>query len=700
LWKIFHNKKGWSNKPLADFADLEISLHQKDGGDYFAEVRFSTPKNDVENRVAEPIDVKLDLITLQDMIYDPAEYGKMLSESLFADTDMRDGWIKAKTTAQSQSLALRVRLLIGPSAPELSAVYWETLRDPEDNSPLSTSERIFISRYLASSDWRPVKLRSKGALRALAAAANPSDLESSKLAPVDVSGELGRAKEALGSIPVTELPGDKSERCTLNNIIAKLRDGYDILYLAAHGALNDKGEPNLWLEDDEGKAAKINGNEFATRLKELENQPRLIILASCQSAGKGNGQALQALGPKLSQAGVPAVIAMQGSISLESIKKFMPVFFAELEKDGQIDRALGVARGTIRDAQDFWMPVLFMRLKSGSIWYVPGFGGQEAEFQKWNSLAGSIMRGQCTPILGSGLTDPIFGTWRDIAERWAEKFRFPLAPSQRDAFSAVAEFLAVDQDLNTLNNELDSSIREALHTHFPDLPPNLLSPFTPLQNIISEAGKRARANDASEQHKVLARLPLPIYITTNVDDLLSDALKEANKNPQVVICQWSDRFYAPSVYDTNRDFRPDANNPLVYHLMGHLSVPDSMVLTEDDYFEFLIGFTNKKKVSPPVIPSSILAALTNSALLFLGFQLDDWSFRVIFRLIMSQQGGDLRVKYSHIGVQVAPDESHNIDPRRAQKYLENYFKGAAINIYWGYSNDFLRQLNQQLPPAP
>ena len=83
--------------------------------------------------------------------------------------------------------------------------------------------------------------------------------------------------------------------------------------------------------------------------------------------------ALAALGPRLAEAGVPAVLAMQGNITMRTITEFVPELFRALQDDGQIDRAVSVARGKIRDRSDSWMPVLFMRLKSGRIWYKPDF---------------------------------------------------------------------------------------------------------------------------------------------------------------------------------------------------------------------------------------------------------------------------------------------------------------------------------------
>ena len=250
---------------MAEYADLELSLHRRDAGNYTVELRFTQPGSDADIRVGqgETIDVSLDLVTLQDLIIKPIDYGKTLAESLFADSDMTTAWAQARTSAQTLGVPMRVRLLIGPSAPELNMVYWETLCDPQDGLPLFTGENVLVARYLSSNDWRPVKLQPKGTLKALTGASNPSDL--GKMAPVDVAGELGRAKEALGDIPVTELPGSGGNRCSLDAIVTHLRDGFDILYLAAHGAL-ENGEPYLWLENAEGKTDKVSGNELAARI--------------------------------------------------------------------------------------------------------------------------------------------------------------------------------------------------------------------------------------------------------------------------------------------------------------------------------------------------------------------------------------------------------------------------------------------------
>ncbi len=682
---------------MTEPAELELSLHRREGASYSIEMRFSQPNSDADIRLGqgEAISAQFDFTDLRAKTLDAAAYGKALTASLFADPKMVTAFSEAMASAQSLQAPLRLRLVIGASAPELHTLHWETLRNPKDQSPLFTGEQVFFSRYLSSLDWRPARLRSKADLKALVAVANPSNLGEYGLGEVKKDDEAARARQALGDIPATVLP-EAGKYCTLTALADILREGYDILYLVAHGVFK-KDEAWVLLEAEDGKMARVSGADLVTRIRELQNLPRLVVLASCQSAGEGAGQALQALGPRLTEAGVPAVIAMQGNITMDTVGKFMPVLFQELRKDGSIDRAVCVARGLVRGQSDYWIPVLFMCLKSGRVWYEPGFG-EEGGFKKWPALLNSIKRGQCTPILGAGLYEPLVGTWREMAASLAEEYRYPLAQFHCQAFPQVAQYLSINQDIATILSEIDEAVWNSAQKRFGEpLPEAIKGGVGIAQDALSFVGAKLREKDPFEQHKVLAKLPLPIYLTANYDNLLAEALKEAGKDPQVVICPWNERFFAESVYDKEPGYRPTAERPLVYHLYGQFSVPESMVLTEDNYFEYLIGVTKNKDLIPAVVRN----AMVNTALMFLGFQWDDWSFRVLFRSVMGLQGGVGRQSlYSHVAVQVEPDDANNLDPKRARDFLKDYFDSSSkIGIYWGQSYDFLRELGQQWKPA-
>jgi hypothetical protein len=682
---------------MTQFVELEISLQRIDET---VRVVLRFDRSDSESDVA-PIAgcAEFDLNALRAISGDRKQYGILLSRSLFADPKIKSAFEKGCVAADAMQMPIRMRIVIDRSAADLHSLVWETLCDVDSGEWLAMRERMLISRFINREDWRPVTLRAKDEMRALVAIANPSNIGTYQpggraLAPVDVEGETKRATAGLGSIPKTFLSGKGT--ATLNNILGKLREGYDILLLVCHGAFSD-GNPLLFLEDDAGNVGVIKGSDLATRLSELKQRPRLIVLASCESAGNGaepgstDEGVLAALGPRLAEAGIPAVVAMQGSITMQTAGAFLPVFFHELQQDGQLDRAMAVARGAVRNRSDWWMPVLFMSLKSGHIWwYTPGFTGDQPEFDRWGALVNNIRRGRCTPILGSGLLESLVGSFGEIAREWAKKYRYPMAGEECGELPLVAQYIAVDQGEEAfVRDEFCEALRAGVLRQYPEIPEEIAK--GDIQLLISAAGAIRREQDSDDPHKVLASLDLPVFLTTNPDNLLADALAAAKKKPVVALCPLREDK-ADITTPTVPEFEPNKDEPLVYHLFGHLRDPESLILTQDNYFDYLIDVTRNNDI----IPTSVRAKLTNTALLFLGFQLRDWDFRVFFSSIKGREGRVLLGKYAHVAVQIDPEQDRTVDPKRARQYLERYFSSTKIGIYWGRAEDFLRELQRQM----
>jgi hypothetical protein len=237
---------------------------------------------------------------------------------------------------------------------------------------------------------------------------------------------------------------------------------------------------------------------------------------------------------------------MQGKITVQTSQQFMRRFFAELAQDGQIDRAVAVARWEVREQPDAWMPVLFTRLISGRIWST----GSAQRFERWPGLITSIRERRCTPILGPGLIEFLLGSPREIAQRWADTYRFPMAPEERADLPQVAQFLAVaNSDPQFPRAELVNHLqREMRERYSARLPTNL--DRADLNALITEVGRQRREQDETEPHRVLAKLQLPIYVTTNPDDLLAEALRAEGRHPEIVLFRWDDMAEWPeSVYD-------------------------------------------------------------------------------------------------------------------------------------------------------
>ena len=133
----------------------------------------------------------------------------------------------------------------------------------------------------------------------------------------------------------------------------------------------------------------------------------------------------------------------------------------------------------------------------------------------------------------------------------------------------------------------------------------------------------------------IAELPLPVYLTTNYDDFMIRALRHRGREPTREICRWN-RSPALAAERVVLDplAEPTPERPVVFHLHGYLDLAESLVLSEDDYLDFLVSVSRDESL----LPHQIRRALAGTSLFFVGYALADWDFRVIHRgLVMAAE---------------------------------------------------------------
>ena len=672
------------------YADLEMAFRKRDERSYALAFRFNGPDDEAEQRAEPDPIVMFNAFELAGD--DTEEYAAKLTATLFT-ADVRGIFGRFRTAAQQQSSILRVRLSIESSAPELHGLRWEKLRDPDvPDVPLFMGEQTVMSRFLSSGrDWRPIRLRPKSDLTALVVIANPVRAGKYGLAPVDVKAELDLAMQAMAGIQVEALaPGGA---VSMNDIGSRLKKGFDVLYFVCHGLLVDE-EPYLCMDEER----PVPGIDLIQCLSQLDQRPRLVVMASCQSAGKG-GVGLAALGPRLAEAGVPAVVAMQGNILMKTAAAFMKRFFTELLVDGQIDRAMSVARGEVLHFDDYWMPVLFMRLRNGRIWYEPGFDSSKGEFEQWDSICQFVRRGDCVPIIGPDVSEHVFGNSRTLAADLAQSLNFPLDSHERFDLAKVAQYIMTQHSVEFAQTK----VIDAIFTQLDKCGERLLNrPLEDVPDLLDAiADHLMKASDPKEVDplKIVAGLNAKVFVNAACDSLLElfvsrTMINGSPKQPVPLVSEWRDEALD---YRNEIELLADASveRPYIYYLFGKMQRESTWVLTEDDFFDYVIRTTRYQ-----LMPLVVSDALVTGSLLFLGFSLDDWKFRAMFRLILAKGGKKLLEGYNHVGVQLDPGETSIANARRAKKYLERYFLNSKIDIYWGTAADFLRELKRNLDIAP
>jgi hypothetical protein len=284
----------------------------------------------------------------------------------------------------------------------------------------------------------------------------------------------------------------------------------------------------------------------------------------------------------------------------------------------------------------------------------------------WNVILNRIRDGKCTPFLGAGACYGVLPLGGDVAREWAKKYSYPLADT--DNLPRVAQFVAIEEgDQMAPKDELARRFKLAP-------PPD----FT----------------QDNEPHAVLADLPLPLYMTTNYDDFMVRALDRLpNKKPRKEMCRWNkftrETLGTPTVFDAERDYQATVDNPVVFHLHGYADVSESLVLTEDDYLDFLVSISKDSHLIPPRIQQ----AFSGTSLLFLGYSLADLNFRVIFRNLVGYM--EKSMKRKHLAVQLAPAGLSDEQKEKAQSYLDNYFSGLDVTVYWGTCREFVAELSRK-----
>jgi hypothetical protein len=677
-------------------SDLEIVLQWRQDAQFDVSLAYDDPSSPADRRdlVRDPVVIDTDALAL--LTDDNDAYGAELSRMLFAPDEVRTFYAQARAVADARGIPMHLRLLVSPRAPRrFQTLRWESLRDPVDGQPIATRRNVLLSRYLSSGDWSNVAPPPRHDLRALVVIANPSDLANFRpagraLPPVDVEDEQHRARTALAGMQAVVLAAGGS--ATLAAITDALEQDVDVLYLVCHGALVGD-EPRLFLEQPDGTTDPVDGAKLAKQVAGLSHRPTLAVLCSCQSAGNGEQAwttdegALSALGPRLAAAGVAAVIGMQGNVTMRTAGRFLSDFFSELAVDGVVDRAVAVARAAIREEPDWWVPVLFSRLRSGRTYYQPAF----AEGGDWTfaALVSQIGDRACTPVLGSTIAEALLPSRETIARHWADRWQMPIARHARGDLAKVAQYLRVRTSPETPRTELRrfvlTEFRERLSGQVPE---ELFRPER-LPELVHEITRQSQQGSGPNPYQILAGLDLPVYVTTAWTGLLEYALVEAGKQPIVRSFPWqADRdVEGPLVFDPN-----DRDRPLVYHLFGRIEDLESVVLTEDDYFAWMTAWISRGDL----IPNAIRAALTSRSLLFLGYGLYDWEFRVLFHGIKSFPGSFRLRNFLHVGVQLRPEDNQDIDPEAAQDYLESYFTEDRMHIYWGQSQRFLEEVQRRM----
>ena len=138
--------------------------------------------------------------------------------------------------------------------------------------------------------------------------------------------------------------------------------------------------------------------------------------------------------------------------------------------------------------------------------------------------------------------------------------------------------------------------------------------------------------------RMLADLEFPIVITTNYDQLYEQALDQKAKEEGAAgqtVAQYQVSVYSPnnSTKSKTVDCLPSPNpkRPYVLKIHGDIDRPESIVLTDEDYIQFVLRMSDKQPFHP--FGNNVLAHLMKWPTLFIGYSLVDYNLRLLFKTL-------------------------------------------------------------------
>ena len=289
----------------------------------------------------------------------------------------------------------------------------------------------------------------------------------------------------------------------------------------------------------------------------------------------------------------------------------------------------------------------------------------------------------------------------ELTREWAKHIHYPMADANN--LARVAQFYQVEQkdpelaktkylkflSDYLLNIEADGDYKDdVLQLRRQD------ASFSKIVKTLDHP--RFPSGDDQDPLRILAKLPLKIYITTSPYTFMEQALEAVGRHPRTEFCYWSREkitsiaTHTPEVkYTPPDDGSVEEEPPVVYHLFGLEEYPQTLVLSEDDFMNFLISVVQDTNTNKPVVPLWLREGLAESRLLLLGYRVKDWDFRVLFRFILNYRNDSAP---RGMLIQLKPGNKQSENKEKSVEYLGNYFDKKQFDVDWINPEKFVLNL--------
>ena len=308
-------------------------------------------------------------LSTKDLPSDTQKYGECLFAYLFPrGSDLEAAYLACKAASHGRQV-IRFRLEFSNQVPDsIRDLHWELIYDPRDEEWLANRRSMWLSRFCGVG--KPIGTPTTELPGLLIAVADPQNVTDYGATALDYDTFVKRTEEAL-----QPLRNQLAVHILAPPVSPKRLKSYlestpiHMIHLVAHGAPG-----KIMLEDHHHRANLMPADRFAKIFGD-QWDTRLITLMSCHGATDPSADIFGAIGRKLVEKNIPAVVAMRNFVSFQAIHDFTGSFYHHLASQPIVDRATNLTRSELfltHPRGDAWaQAALFMRLESGRLWEIP-----------------------------------------------------------------------------------------------------------------------------------------------------------------------------------------------------------------------------------------------------------------------------------------------------------------------------------------
>jgi len=347
---------------------IDFDLHIGASGEVVAYSNEGQATDRISTQPPNDINLALKLIKLRQI---DAELLKDIGISLYNwlfPNSIHTHFHQTEAVARRDKAKLRLRLRIEPAT--IASLPLEFTYRSTGGYFLATNPDTVFSRYL-NLPLPPDRVRRRqGSLHLLAIIADPTDQV--RLNPDEWEAIIMEAlAKPLAEKKITLRTVKQATRKDISNALREQKP--DIVQFIGHGIYQDGKGYIALVDQNTGKTWLVDDELFANLFMGYDDHLGLVSMATCESAQSNNPQGFLGITPQLVQrGGIPAVVAMQYAVRIETAKVFLEEFYTSVAARKPIDWAVQQARNAISlefklDNREFATPVLYMRAKDGNV---------------------------------------------------------------------------------------------------------------------------------------------------------------------------------------------------------------------------------------------------------------------------------------------------------------------------------------------